>query len=237
MAPIDDDTLDKLLTRHLSARLEGQVGRAESAFRRWVADDPAVLAAAGTAGAPVTGAATAFAEPDANEVAPLPALRLVADDHDLAGDDASDGLRTQVTTRPPPLPPARRLTPTGGPWGRGRWIASIVGTAVAASLGTLFVLPHVGVVHPASPGVMPVPNPPGGSSMAQSPVVGPTVHYVHDRIWDEGTVTPDDPSAGPMRQVREQRYEHLRYYDPDRHAMVDVVVPREQVKRYKMDTY
>jgi hypothetical protein len=32
MAPIDDDVLEKLLKGHLSARLDGQLGRAESAF-------------------------------------------------------------------------------------------------------------------------------------------------------------------------------------------------------------
>jgi hypothetical protein len=236
MAPIDDDTLDKLLTRHLSARLDGQVGRAETAFRRWVAEDPAFAAGPFAAGK--------------NEAAPLPPMRLAGAAGDRQSDDASPARPGPWTPAPQaPFSPAARRLPAAGPWGRGRWLASIAATAVAASLATLFVLPQVSGPRPApgggngptrgteSPaGVAVAPAAPGGGPTSPA-VGGPTMHYVHNQTWDEGMVLPDGSGGPPMRQLREQQVEHMRWYDPQRHATIDVVVPREKVRRYKLDTY
>src|SRR4051794_35087073 len=104
MAPIDDDVLEKLLKGHFSARLDRQLGRAESAFRQRLASDPASAAASAAS----DGASDA------------PPLRLVE----------TDGA------------PRSRRSSWGDSWNRMRWLIGIAGTAIAASLTTLFVLPH-----------------------------------------------------------------------------------------------
>lgn len=224
MAPIDDDTLGKLLTRHLSARLDGQVGRAEAAFRRWVAEDPAFAARGATA---IAGSDLPANSAD-NEAAPLPPppLRLAG-----GGGDSDDARRM-----------GRLSSATLPSRGRGRWLASIAGTAVAASLATLLVLPHVSALRssPGGPGVPTSTNvdPANGVALSPPPPTGPAVqHYVHSRFYDEGLIAPSDPAGPPMRQVRERQYEHRRWYDPQRHATTDVVVPREQIRQYTLETY
>ena len=94
MAPINDELLDKLLTRHLSARLDGQLGQAELAFRRRLVEQ---------------------ASSSMNEVAPF---RLV---------DA-------------PFPSVR----PSRAWNQSaRWRVGLIGTAVAACLATLWILPRM----------------------------------------------------------------------------------------------
>lgn len=212
MAPIDDDTLDRLLTRHVSLRLDGQVGRAAAAFRHRLSVDPAFAAG----------------EVDANEAAPLPAMRLV---HGDAPPPA--GLRPPARPRrpvrviqpPPPVP--------GRLWGRdGGWLVSVAGTAVAASLATLLVLPRISPTVPADRGQRVVEDkPPAGAAWDR-----PLARYVQNQALDEGTVAPDGTGT-PVRRVRVQQFEHLHWYDPQRNARIEMVVPRQDVRQYELDTY
>lgn len=195
MAPIDDDTLDRMLTRHLSARLDGQVGRAEAAFRQRLAGI------------------------DDNDVAPL---RLVGD---------SDGPQSATHAL---------RQPSVSFWNRpAGWITGIAGTAVAASLATLMLLPgtwldpngdqsgqQVAVTQPSG----------GGSSDIRPTADQPMVRFVYNQTWDEGTVTPNGVST-PVRRVRHQQVEHLRYFDAARGAWVEVTVPKEDVRDFVLDSY
>jgi hypothetical protein len=124
-----------------------------------------------------------------------------------------------------------------------RWLIGIAGTAVAASLATLFVLPHF-LPHgdprkPDAPRIAETrptqPGEPGGGTLLGSED-HPLIRYVHNSAWDEGTITHDE-SGQPLRRVRYQQVEHLRYYDPERKATIEMVVPRENVQLYKVDTY
>ena len=189
MAPIDDDTLDRMLTRHLSARLDGQLGRAEAAFRQRLAS--------------------------VDDVAPL---RLV-------GDDAEPRSQRSALRQP-----------SVGFWNRrAGWITGIVGTAVAASLATLMILPgsqfdpggdnrgrEIAVTQPSgTPAIRPTPD-------------QPMVRVVYNQTWDEGTV---NGGATPVRRVRHQQVEHLRYFDAARGAWVEVTVPKEDVQAFVLDSY
>lgn len=69
-------------------------------------------------------------------------------------------------------------------------------------------------------------------SMKQGPSTLPTrplllEHQVRGRVFDEGVV--DVPGAKPMRKLRRQRWERVEWYDPERHARVEMIVPREEV--------
>ena len=187
MAPINDELLDKLLTRHLSARLDGQLGQAELAFRRRLVER---------------------ASSSMNEVAP-PRLT-----------DASF----------PSVRPSRTWNPSG------RWRVGLIGTAVAACLATLWILPRM---KPNS-GTQVVKVNPATNGVPEAGVQGtpdqPLVRYVHDQTWDDGTVTPIG-GGSPMRRVRHQQVEHMQWYDAQRGAKVEVMVPRENVELYELDTY
>ena len=197
MAPIDDDTLDRLLTRHLSTRLDGQLGRAEAAFRQRVVNE-------GYCGD--------------TEVAPL---RLVGGD---AGIDVEAPL----------------AQPRASFWQRpAGWMTGIVGTAVAASLATLMLLPQPGIHSGGGSNLK------TASTQQTSPDSGnlivptanqPTVRYVYNQTWDEGTVTPGGAST-PVRRVRHQQVEHMRYFDAARGAWVEVTVPKEDVEHFELDMY
>jgi hypothetical protein len=226
MAPIDDETLDRLLTSHLSARLDGQLGRAEPAFRRRLAEaaDAGVTTAAGSAD-DVTANDMA-----ANDVAPM---RLVPP---FAGNDQVDAEDIQPRARTS-RPQARRH-PTV--WRQpGGWLWAAAGAAMAAAVAVVFVLPNAGpqpagntgggngqlaVTRPADPAV---PGRPPGP---------PTVRYIHNRTWDEGTYAPGG-SAAPVRRFRRQQVEHVRFYDADRGAWVELTVPHEDVELFELDTY
>lgn len=190
MAPIDDETLDRLLTRHVGSRLEGQVGRAETAFRQRLVE----------------------------QTAPAAPMRLAGEKPARSG----------------------RFFPH---WNM-RWLAGMAATAVAASLATLFLLPHLLGPMPNT-GRNPTVAGTGSQSGPLTPSVPispvatsehPMVRYVYNQAWDEGTVTTDN-SGAPARRVRYQQVEHYRYYDPQRRANVDVVVPHEDIQDYELDTY
>lgn len=242
MAPIDDETLDRLLTSHLSARLDGQLGRAEPAFRRRLA---AAADAGVTAADSASGAAT-------NAVAPLRLVRPGSDDDDLTNDgEATPTLQLPARTEaspphawhaprhvPPPHQAARSRQPA---WARqpGGWLWAAAGAAMAAAVAAVFVLPNAGPTpgnnsvgtngrladtrpaNPAAPG-----RPPGQ----------PMVRYIHNRTWDEGTYAPGG-SAAPVRRFRHQQVEHVRFYDADRGAWVELTVPHEDVEQFELDTY
>ena len=61
------------------------------------------------------------------------------------------------------------------------------------------------------------------------------VRYIYNQAVNDGTAT--DEFGKPMQRVRYQQVEHYRYYDPQRKANVDIVVPREDVEHYQLDTY
>lgn len=226
MAPIDDETLDRLLTRHLSSRLDGHLGRAEAAFRQRLADEGF------DAGDPTRRT---------SDVAPLR----------LAGGDADDSVFTTVDALRPqdhptshtlelPSTPLPTIRPSTNFWQRpAGWITGVVTTAVAASLATLMLLPRVEPVTPtpvdggpvASTQRVPSDNKPFTPTPDQ-----PMVRYIYNQTWDEGTVTPGNTSQ-PIRRVRHQQVEHIRYYDTARGAWVELTVPKEDVRHYEMDTY
>ncbi|QOV88362.1 hypothetical protein [Humisphaera borealis] len=201
MAPIDDDTLDRLLTRHLSARLDGQLGRAEAAFRQRIAEER---------------------HSSGPGIAPL---RLVGDADTEVG-QTSNG---------------RSLArPHVSFWNRpAGWMTGIIGTAVAASLATLMLLPKAGIDTEGgtSGRVASTQQTTPDTDRRLSPTTNqPMVRYVYNQTWDEGTVTPGGAST-PLRRVRHQQVEHLRYYDAARGAWVEVTVPKEDVEHFELDTY
>jgi hypothetical protein len=210
MAPIDDKVLEKLLKRHLSSRLDGQLGRAEAAFRQNLADRSA-------------DAVDSLGNTDTDRSSP--SLRLVH-----AAAEPRNSFAGRGVARPR--------------WGGMGWFLGVAGTAVAASLATLLLMPHVGVFRPSPPETKtqiadsnPTPTNPG--TKAPEPFGSeehPIVRYVHNSAWDEGTVTPDE-SGMPMRRVRYQQVERVQYFDPQRNAVVEVVVPRENVQHYEVDSY
>ena len=198
MAPIDDETLDRLLGRHLSARLDGQLGRAEPAFRRALASG---------------------------------ALDDVLDPSLLASDEERRML----------------LTPDAAPRGvlANRWLIGALGFGLAASLAVVLMNPNLnqpgqagdttGSVAQSSP----APDRPaekGRGAPGGSIPAPPTVRYVQNRTIDEGTTMPPG-SDSPIKRLRRQQVEHLRYFDRDRGAWVDLVVPRENVEMLELDTY
>jgi hypothetical protein len=199
MAPIDDQTLDRLLTRHAASKLDRHLGRAEAAFRASLAQEIAPIAAQEPA---------------------RPPLRIAG-----GGDIARSPRQTF--------------------WERFRrnsgWFAGLAGTALAASLATLFLLPHLTGIRPIqSQGRLgSTENPPPTVETAQAPPIAtsdhPMVRYIYNQAVNDGTAT--DAFGRPQQRVRYQQVEHYRYYDPQRKAMVDIVVPREDVEHYQLDTY
>jgi hypothetical protein len=66
----------------------------------------------------------------------------------------------------------------------------------------------------------------------------PVMQWVQSRTLDEGTVVLDDPThAVPARKLRHQELQHTQWYDPSRRAQVEMTVPREKIKFVEMDTY
>lgn len=197
MAPIDDDTLDRLLTRHLSARLNGQLGRAEAAFRQR-------LAAGGF-------------DQRQDDVAPL---RLVGDVEWGVGQPSLRQPRVSFWNRP------------------AGWITGIVSTAVAASLATLMLLPGSRITPGSGTGETAVavtqPSTGNNASPIRPTPDQPMVRYVHNQTWDEGT---SDNGGTPVRRVRHQQVEHLRYFDAARGVWVEVTVPKEDVQHIILDSY
>jgi hypothetical protein len=77
-------------------------------------------------------------------------------------------------------------------------------------------------------------DPTATNDLSQSPVM----QWVQRRTLDEGTVVLDDPThAVPARKLRRQELEHTQWYDPARRAQVEMTVPRENIKFVEMDTY
>jgi hypothetical protein len=189
MAPIDDETLDRLLTRHAASKLDRHLGRAEAAFRASLPREPA-----------------------------RPSMRL-----------------TGGAARSPRETFWERFRRNGG------WFAGIAGTALAASLGTLFLLPHLTAIGPRTTPVSPPntiatgTNPAGEQPTPIASSEHPMVRYIYNQALNDGTAT--DEFGKPIQRVRYQQVEHYRYYDPQRKAMVDIVVPREDVEHYQLDTY
>jgi len=202
MAPIDDDTLDRLLTRHLSARLDGQLGRAETAFRQQFSS---------------VRRADEGSAADGLGVAPLR----------LTGERAGT---------PPVMPSDLRQRFWNRPAGR---IAGMIGAAVAASLATMMLLPRTGIQPPGVQQLAttrPSDNPSGRLPQQFPSPDQPAMRYVHSRTWDEGTISPGDADTA-IRRLRHEQVERFRYYDVDRGAWVDVVIPKEDVELLELDTY
>jgi hypothetical protein len=204
MAPIDDDTLDRLLGRHLSSRLDGQLGRAEAAFRQSLK------------AAPSQDAFTA------DDPASRPAMRLQS---------AERLHHAEVAGRPP---------------ARSRWsIGLSAGLAAAAGMAAVYLIPGLRPTPPQSSGggvavVATRPADINRDSDARITTVGgdrttPAVRYVHNRSFDEGTQTDD--AGRPVRRVRHVQVERMQWYDPERKALIELTVPRENVELYELDTY
>ncbi|HEX8913626.1 MAG TPA: hypothetical protein VF796_14805 [Humisphaera sp.] len=207
MSPIDDDTLDRLLGRHLSARLDGQLGKAEAAFRRRLAQgDTAAPNGAADVQAGVPHLRLVPAPDAAAAAAGAPARRRTFGGWTLgwlagvAGTAAAAGLAAVFLIGGPTGPGT-----TGGGDGRRQLVGSNT-----------------------------QPSDTGRPSDRGAGVRPPAVRYVHNRTVDEGTV-PDD-FGRPVRRYRHQQVEHLRWVD-ERGATVEMTIPREGVEQYELDTY
>lgn len=257
MSDLDEPTLELLLREHLSAELDGQLGRSTEAFLRHV----------GQAGqASRTDMATASPGAPAADATRFPPMRL-ADSHVVAP-EAPEAASFRFGRR-------GRLGGAGNFGGRfNGWFFGLAGAALAASIAALWAAPAafrggapaipvrgVQPVQPdrSNPSLVMVPDTQAPGAGPQVADVGewgpahlpppspqrPTIHWVQNRAWDEGTVVLDDADGSsdqpghliPARKIREQQWDHTQWYDPARRANVEMTVPKQNVKFVEMDTY
>jgi len=82
------------------------------------------------------------------------------------------------------------------------------------------------------------PDGTASNDLANMSSQSPLMQWVQSRTLDEGTVVLDDPNhAVPARKLRHQELEHTQWYDPSRRAQVEMTVPHENIKFVEMDTY
>ena len=172
----DDQRFDALLTRHLSAELDGQLGRALPHFRRHVAAEQS------------RGAA------DATRALTLP----------YSGQQSW--------------------------WARrGPWVMGTVGSALAASLAVLFLVPAL-----TQPGSSNTTGPIINSGADPIPVLRVN-ETVHSQFYDGGTfVTPD---GTPVRRYRRLNLHERHWRDAQHDAEIQEIVPSEDELYFELKTY
>ena len=108
------------------------------------------------------------------------------------------------------------------------WAIGVIGGAVAASLAL------AGAMHWIHS--RPMQPPPGSLGTPVANVPPGKVEW--DMAWktfDEGTVVLDGDI--PARRLRRTVLQRMQWYDPQKQALVEVAVPREQVIFVRMNTY
>ena len=117
-------------------------------------------------------------------------------------------------------------------WSYG-WAASLAGTALAASIAVVMVMPLLdgGRATDGRPGDG---QPDGrGTPLANAPV--PVEELVNYRTIDGGTVVVGD--GLPARVLRQQRVHRVRWVDPQTGVRMEMAVPHEDVTFMELDTY
>ena len=118
-------------------------------------------------------------------------------------------------------------------WSYG-WAASLVGTAVAASLAVFMIMPLLdGGVRPRDPGTESALR--GTTNPTRPAPAFPVEQLVNYRTIDGGTVVVGD--GLPARVLRQQRVHRVRWFDPESGARMEMTVPEEDVMFMELDTY
>ncbi len=217
MPDLDDGYLEALLREHLTAELNGQLGRPMAAFFAHAA--PAVRAGMHQeeGDPPVTPLVTPLQAP----------TEKVGRSKGLNRFNRFDGWFL-------PLAGTALAASLAALW-----------AAPAAFRGHAPALP-VRAIQPAPRRSFPemarnnAEGPEGAATndLASMSSRSPLMQWVQSRTVDEGTVVLDDPDhAVPARKLRHQELEHTQWYDPSRRAQVEMTVPREKIKFVEMDTY
>ena len=103
------------------------------------------------------------------------------------------------------------------------WPAATVGGAIAAAAAVVLSRP----APPASP--------PVASPVVVAATAVPVRRAAAWQTIDQGVVRLGDGS--PARRLLQRRVDQLRYFDPARHATVEVAVPREQTVYVELAKY
>jgi len=213
MPDMDDSNLETLLREHLSAELNGQLGRPMAAFFAHAAH----VDRTGT-GHVESGPPLRMTEPASGDAAPSRFGRRNRFDRfngwflGLAGAALAASLAALWAAPAAfrghaPALPVRAIQPTPTP------------------------VPFEMARNDSEP-------PDGAATNDPASSQSPLMQWVQSRTVDEGTVVLDDPThAVPARKLRHQELEHTQWYDPARRAQVEMTVPRENIKFVEMDTY
>ena len=106
-----------------------------------------------------------------------------------------------------------------GPYG---WLIGVAGGALAASIAFVMVLPLIRTT----------------TTLPINPSPSPAIHvdrFVNDRTFDEGTIVVGQNQ--PVRRLRRERIEHVRWKDPDSGAQVEMIVPQQDFEFVEMQSY
>ena len=108
----------------------------------------------------------------------------------------------------------------------GRWMLSVAGAAMAASIAAVFAVPSL-LNQSGGPGVSTDPLDPLPAIRVD--------HTVRSQVYDNGTfLTPD---GTPVRRFRRLNLHEMRWIDERSGEQGEEIVPSEDVMYYELKTY
>ncbi len=78
-------------------------------------------------------------------------------------------------------------------------------------------------------------HPTASPAAPEQPSLQPFEQAVSWRTWDEGTLVLAENT--PVRRVRRQFLEQVRFFDEENQEVIEVTVPRERVLLVPMEVY
>ena len=111
---------------------------------------------------------------------------------------------------------------------RGPWVIGAIGSAIAASVAAVLLVPHI--FMPTKPiGGVPVPT-------VRDPLQTILVkESVHSRDFDRGLIISSDGS--PVRRIHRVNLHERRWRDPETDAEIEQIVPSEEELYFELKTY
>jgi hypothetical protein len=110
------------------------------------------------------------------------------------------------------------------PW---RVIGWVSGLAAAAAIAGIFIIPAV-IKHLGSRDVIAIPT------TQKTPLVTPVEYTSAWNTTDEGTVYLEEQ---PLRSIRRERVDTLRWIDPETNATIEMTIPLDEQVYLALDAH